>query len=141
MIINTALHFLLCRPVDTEARIVKIKANGFIVFVPKYGSLFSTHGHLIKLKVKQSVKHLRQNQRVRKEPKIYSVRVMIKETSTSIRCHTVIDLRNVCIAKFGQINRHIITRIITTQSSIFVRTEQAEKAPRVQTKFSLPECC
>lgn len=30
---------LPCRPTDTEARIVKIKANGFIVFVPKYGSL------------------------------------------------------------------------------------------------------
>ncbi|KAF9613574.1 hypothetical protein IFM89_009244, partial [Coptis chinensis] len=26
-----------CRPTDTETRIVKIRANGFIVFVPKYG--------------------------------------------------------------------------------------------------------
>ncbi|KAF9589083.1 hypothetical protein IFM89_018814 [Coptis chinensis] len=26
-----------CRPTDIEARIVKIRANGFIVFVPKYG--------------------------------------------------------------------------------------------------------
>lgn len=25
-----------CRPTDTEARIVKIRSNGFIVFVPKY---------------------------------------------------------------------------------------------------------
>jgi hypothetical protein len=30
------------RPTDTEARIVKVKANGFLVFVPKYGSLQAT---------------------------------------------------------------------------------------------------
>lgn len=29
-------HFLPHRPTDAEARIVKIRANGFIVFVPKY---------------------------------------------------------------------------------------------------------
>jgi exosome complex exonuclease DIS3/RRP44 len=26
-----------CRPTDEEARVVKIRSNGFIVFVPKYG--------------------------------------------------------------------------------------------------------
>ncbi|PIA46664.1 hypothetical protein AQUCO_01500303v1 [Aquilegia coerulea] len=31
------LIFFRKRPTDTEARIVKIRANGFIVFVPKYG--------------------------------------------------------------------------------------------------------
>lgn len=31
------LIFFRKRPTDTEARIVKIRSNGFIVFVPKYG--------------------------------------------------------------------------------------------------------
>ncbi|VAI10157.1 unnamed protein product [Triticum turgidum subsp. durum] len=34
--LHTLIYFKT-RPVDTEARIVKIKANGFIVFVPKFG--------------------------------------------------------------------------------------------------------
>ncbi|VAI24595.1 unnamed protein product [Triticum turgidum subsp. durum] len=34
--LHTLIYFRT-RPVDTEARIVKIKANGFIVFVPKFG--------------------------------------------------------------------------------------------------------
>lgn len=36
-----------CRPTDTEGRILKIKSNGFIVFVPKYDLLlwFFWHGH------------------------------------------------------------------------------------------------
>lgn len=29
------LIIYLCRPTDAEARIVKIRSNGFIVFVPK----------------------------------------------------------------------------------------------------------
>ncbi|KAF8409900.1 hypothetical protein HHK36_002418 [Tetracentron sinense] len=37
---SVELHTLIYfrnRPIDTEARIVKIRSNGFIVFVPKYG--------------------------------------------------------------------------------------------------------
>uniref|UniRef100_A0A0E0K8A6 Uncharacterized protein n=1 Tax=Oryza punctata TaxID=4537 RepID=A0A0E0K8A6_ORYPU len=34
--LHTLIYFRT-RPMDTEARIVKIKANGFIVFVPKFG--------------------------------------------------------------------------------------------------------
>lgn len=34
--LHTLIYFRK-RPVDTEARIVKIRSNGFIVFVPKYG--------------------------------------------------------------------------------------------------------
>ncbi|CAA6655841.1 unnamed protein product [Spirodela intermedia] len=34
--LNTVIYFRK-RPTDTEARIVKIRANGFIVFVPKFG--------------------------------------------------------------------------------------------------------
>lgn len=34
--LHTLIYFRK-RPTDTEARIVKIRANGFIVFVPKYG--------------------------------------------------------------------------------------------------------
>jgi exosome complex exonuclease DIS3/RRP44 len=34
--LHTLIYFRT-RPTDTEARIVKIKANGFIVFVPKFG--------------------------------------------------------------------------------------------------------
>ncbi|RVX21130.1 Exosome complex exonuclease RRP44-like A [Vitis vinifera] len=34
--LHTLIYFRK-RPTDTEARIVKIRSNGFIVFVPKYG--------------------------------------------------------------------------------------------------------
>ncbi|KAE8701286.1 CIP111-like protein [Hibiscus syriacus] len=37
---SVELHTLIYfrnQPIDTEARIVKIRSNGFIVFVPKYG--------------------------------------------------------------------------------------------------------
>lgn len=36
MFIFFSLHHLFCRPTNAEARILKIKSNGFIVFVPKY---------------------------------------------------------------------------------------------------------
>ncbi|XP_028112289.1 exosome complex exonuclease RRP44 homolog A-like [Camellia sinensis] len=37
---SVVVHILIYfrkRPTDTEARIVKVRSNGFIVFVPKYG--------------------------------------------------------------------------------------------------------